>query len=339
MMNIILAINDQYVVQASALIMSIHKNLRKDASIIINIIHSTVTQEHQDIIKNMVKDMDNILEVKFVDMKQFIANKTLYKFLPGGNSAYTTPEVYYRLFIQTVFQEYDKALYLDSDLIVCDDLSELYNTDIKDFYAAAVHEQKSFFKSALELNNKTIEMEDYLVNKLNITDSSYFNSGVMLLNLDKMRKNNVQEKFLDFLYKKYPFFFCDQCVLNSILHGKVKFLDRKYNVAYSNFNANNVISIIHFAGLNKPWNCYKKNEGFELYWKYFKLTPFYNEKEEKVYLKLKSKYLKKKFIKIVLGKKCYRVKLFGYSFRISSKIVNFYRKSKQNIFSLWYNKK
>ena len=334
MMNIVLAINDQYVSQASALIMSIYKNARKDASIKINIIHSSVTQQHQDIMKDMVKDMENISELNFVDMKQFVSNKTLDEFMPGGNSAYRNPEVYYRLFIPTVFHEYDKVLYLDSDLIVCDDLTELYNTDIKDFYACAVHEPKYFFRSVLVLNNKRIKIEDYLVNKLNITDKSYFNSGVMLLNLDEMRKNNIQEKSLAFLSEKYPFAFCDQCVLNSILHGKVKFLDKKYNIFYSIFPTNNKPSVLHYTGAQKPWNYYKKNEGFELYWKYFKLTPFYNEEQENLYLKFKSKYLKKKFIKIVLGKKYYRVKMFGHHFKISPKIVDFYRKAKEKLSSL-----
>ncbi len=83
MMNIVLAINDNFVGQASALIMSIYKNSKKDSEIRINILHSDVTQKHQDIIKDMVKDMENILEVNFIDMKQFVSNKTLDKFMHG----------------------------------------------------------------------------------------------------------------------------------------------------------------------------------------------------------------------------------------------------------------
>ena len=331
MINIVLAINDNFVGQASALIMSIYKNSKKDSELRINILHSDVTKKHQDIIKDMVKDMETISELNFIDMKQFVSNKTLDKFMPGGNSAYTSPEVYYRLFIQTVFSKYDKVLYLDSDLVVCDDLTELYNTDIKDFYVAAISEPKYFFKFTLTLNDKKIKLEDYLTNKLNISNKSYFNSGVMLLNLDKMREDNIQEKSIVFLSKNYPFAFVDQCVLNSILHGKVKFLDRKYNVFYSIFPANNMPSILHFPGAEKPWNYYKKNEGFEFYWKYFKLTPFYNKKQEKLYLKFRNGYQKNKFIKIVLGKRRYRIKIFHRTFSINPSL---YRKIKKKLLSL-----
>ncbi len=179
MINIVLAINDNFVGQASALIMSIHKNAKKDSSIRINILHSDVTQGHQDIVKNMIKDMKNISDLNFVDMKQFVSNKNLDKFMHGTALAHLTPEAYYRLFIPTIFSHYDKVLYLDSDLIVCKDLTELYNTNIDNLYVAAISESQYFFKSTLMLNNKRIKTYDYLANNLNIHDKSYFNSGVM----------------------------------------------------------------------------------------------------------------------------------------------------------------
>lgn len=334
MMNIVLSINDNFVEQASALIMSIHKNSKEDSSIRINILHSDVTQEHQDIIKDMVKNMENILEINFIDMKQFVSNKTLEEFMPGGDSAYISSETFYRLFIPTIFHQHDKILYLDTDLIVCDDLTGLYNTDIKDFYVGAVSEPKYFFKFTLAVNNKKIKIADYLVNKLNIHNKAYFNAGVMLLNLDKIRKDNIQEKSITFLSKNYPFVFVDQDVLNSIFHGKVKFLDRKYNVFYTIFPANNMPSILHFPGAEKPWNYYKKNEGFELYWKYFKLTHFYNEKQGKLYLKFKNGYQKNKFIKIVIGKHKWRIRIFHHTFSIAPKYVEFYRRSKKKLLSV-----
>lgn len=332
MINIVLAINDNFVGQASALIMSIYKNSKKDSELRINILHSDVTKKHQDIIKDMVKDMETISELNFIDMKQFVSNKTLDKFMHGTALAHLTPESYYRLFTPTIFPQYDRILYLDSDLIVCEDLTKLYNTNIDDLYVAAVSESQYFFKSTLMLNNKKIKAEDYLINKLNIHNKSYFNTGVMLLNLDKMREDNIQEKSITFLSKNYPLACCDQCVLNAILNGKVKFLDQKYNIFYSHFPGKNIsISIFHFAGSHKPWNYYKKNLGFDLYWKYFKLTPFYNKKQEKLYLKYKKGLPKNKFIKIVLGKHRYRIKIFHRTFSINPSL---YRRSKKKLLSL-----
>ncbi len=332
MINIVLAINDQFVEQAAALIMSIYKNSKKDSLVRINIIHSTVTKEHQDIMKNMVKDMENISELNFVDMTKFVTNVFLDKFLDKSAVKHMSIETYYRLFIPTVFPQYDKVLYLDSDLIVYEDLTELYNIDINDFYAGVISEGPAFFKSSFGVDGKKIKMEDYLVEKLNIHDKTYFNSGIMLLNLDKMRKDNIQEKALSFLFKNYPLAFCDQCVLNSILNGKVKFLDRKYNV-FSSYSDKNVPSILHFAGPKKPWNYFKQNEYFEKYWDYFKLTPFYNKEDHgKLYLSLKKGYINTPFFKVRLEKHHYKIRILFFHFTVNKKYLSLLctKKSEKN---------
>ena len=54
---------------------------------------------------------------------------------------YYSKTTYYRLFIAEMFTEYTKAVYIDSDTIVQGDISEFFNTDIKDAYVGACHEQ------------------------------------------------------------------------------------------------------------------------------------------------------------------------------------------------------
>lgn len=337
MINIILAINNKFIKQAATTIMSIYKNSKKDSLIKINILHSDVTQQNQDIVKDMVKVMENISELNFIDMSKIVTNNFFDKYMCKEKfCSYVSPETYYRLFIPNLFPDCDKVLYLDSDIIVCEDLTELYNTDIDNLYVGAVPVYKYFFKNILTLNNKKITAENYLTTKLKISNKSYFNAGVLLLNLDKMREDNIQEKMFDFLFKNYPLLYQDQDILNSILKSKIKFLDRKYNVYYKHFRNNERTSILHFAKEQKPWNFYKLNEGFELYWKYFKLTPFYNETEEKLYLNLKNVPQKKQNIKIVLGKNRYRIKFFHYVCSINP---SFYRRSKKKLLSLLCIKK
>ena len=338
-LNIVLATNEQYLKQAAALIMSIHKNSKKDSLIRIYILYSEISQKNQDIIKDMTKNMENIIELKFIDIKQFVSNSFFDKYMYKAKDFfnYTSPETYYRLFIPNLFPDYDKVLYLDSDIIVCEDLTELYNTDIDNLYAGVVSVYKYFFKNIRNLNDNKIISEEYLVNKLKILNKSYFNAGILLLNLNKMREDNIQEKAFKFLFENYPLLYQDQDILNSLFNNKAKFLDRRYNVYYRHFLHNKPTTILHFAGEQKPWNFYKLNEGFELYWKYFKLTPFYNEREEKLYLKLRNVPPKKKNnIKIVLGKQRYRLKIFHNTFSINP---SFYRRSKQKLLSLICTKK
>nr|MCR4662550.1 glycosyltransferase family 8 protein [Endomicrobiaceae bacterium] len=316
MINIVLAVNNKYIGQAAALIMSVHKNTNKKSLMEINILHSEITQQNQNILKDMVKNMVNISKLKFIDMTKIVTSNFFEKYMCKEKfCSYVSAETYYRLFIPNLFSQYDKVLYLDSDVIVCEDLTELYNTDIENLYAGAVSVYKYFFKNVLNLNGTKIISEEYLAKKLNILNKTYFNAGILLLNLSEMRKDNIQEKSFEFLFKNYPLLYQDQDVLNSLFYKKVKFLDRRYNVYYRHFLCNRPATVLHFAGEQKPWNSYKLNEGFELYWKYFKLTPFYNETEEKLYLNLKNvpqKKKKKKNIKIVLGKNRYRIKFFHY---------------------------
>ena len=336
-LNIVLATNEKYLKPTATLIMSIDKNSKKNSSIKIHILHSTITQKKQEIIKDMVKNTENISEINFIDMKQFISDNFFDKFIDTTCLKHINQETYYRLFISEIFPQYDKILYLDVDTIVCEDLTSLYNTNIDNLYVGAVSVYKSFFKNIFILKNKKTIMKDYLKSKLNILNNSYFNAGVLLLNLAEMRKDNFQEKALSFLFKKYPLVYMDQDILNSVCKDKVKFLDRRYNVYYRHFLHNKPTTILHFAGEQKPWNFYKLNEGFELYWKYFKLTPFYNEREEKLYLKLRDVPPKEeKNIKIILGRKKYRIKIFHHTFSINP---SFYRRSKQKLLSLVCTKK
>ena len=59
---------------------------------------------------------------------------------------YITSESFYRLFMPAIFSQYDKMLYLDSDTIVCKDLSQLYNNDIDNFYAGVIKEPISYLE-------------------------------------------------------------------------------------------------------------------------------------------------------------------------------------------------
>ena len=133
--------------------MSIHKNSKKDSLIRIYILYSEISQKNQDIIKDMTKNMENIIELKFIDIKQFVSNSFFDKYMYKAKDFfnYTSPETYYRLFIPNLFPDYDKVLYLDSDIIVCEDLTELYNTDIDNLYAGVVSVYKYLRSKGLKV--------------------------------------------------------------------------------------------------------------------------------------------------------------------------------------------
>lgn len=285
---IIFVANNRFIHQVSALITSIIVNSSKTKLFYFYVLNSDITEQNQTILKNYLYQYNKFYQIKFIDMKNYTSNEILQKYL--NSDTYITPETYYRFYIVEMFSEYKKVLYLDCDMIVVDDICKLYSINIDNYYAAVVEDfavVNSFIKNRHDLFLK-FSWNQYLEEKLHKKDKIYFNAGMLLLNLENLIKNNIEQKLFDFLEKESPLQYQDQDVLNSVFDCKVKFIDEKFNLLQSRFIKEPVI--VHYIGSNKPWNSYKTNKYFELYWKYLKLTPYWDEQNFQLYNKLKSKY-------------------------------------------------
>lgn len=89
---------------------------------------------------------------------------------------------YYRLFIENLFPEYDKILYLDCDIIVLGDISKLYFEDVRDYAVAGVVEQHIKYSKVFS---------DYTQKVVGVDCDHYINSGIMIMNLKKLRELQV----------------------------------------------------------------------------------------------------------------------------------------------------
>ncbi|MBQ8261053.1 MAG: glycosyltransferase family 8 protein [Lachnospiraceae bacterium] len=118
-----------------------------------------------------------------------------------------------KFFIPDILCDVEKVLYLDGDTIVQDDLQQLYSTDIREYFLAAVPDAGD----AAELSFR-----------IGIEAEKYFNSGVMLMNLVKMRRDGVVKKLIDYRMNGFNFF-QDQDAFNYVCKGKVKYCDLSYN--------------------------------------------------------------------------------------------------------------
>jgi len=118
-----------------------------------------------------------------------------------------------KFLLPELLKDIDSVLYLDGDTIVQEELEELFELDISDYYLAAVPD----IGAAAELSYR-----------VGIDSDKYFNSGVMLLNLRCMRDENISEKLLQ--YKKTGInFYQDQDAFNVVCKSKVKYLNKNYN--------------------------------------------------------------------------------------------------------------
>ncbi len=165
-----------------------------------------------------------------------------------------------KIFIAEYLKNVDKVLYLDADTLVQTDLTEVYQTNIKEDYASAVKDglMYQYPEHIRELNLKNKEF--------------YFNSGVMLLNLDKIRQDGITTKAVIY-FNTHNEIFGDQDILNVVFKGKVKPMSYRYNCNSVFFEETDAeflsafwqepvskdtkqvyqnASILHFAG-HKPW--------------------------------------------------------------------------------------
>ena len=175
------------------------------------------------------------------------------------NSSNLTSSSYYRLIVADLLpNKLSKCIYLDLDICVCKDLTELFNIDIKDNYIAGVVDPEYYFSE--EDNYKSINTS---------LKKEHINDGMILMNLKLIRKNNLTKKFIELFNKNLDFHVQD--ILNITCNGKIKILAPKYNskikvLKENNYNllkiykegdiieAINQPYIIHFMDKNKSWN-------------------------------------------------------------------------------------
>ena len=179
-----------------------------------------------------------------------------------------SPVIFYRLIAARIFPHIDKILYLDSDTLVCSDLSELFNTDISNYALGAVRDMAPT-EDADNPNGKYVR--DF--SDTHLSGGPYFNSGVLLLNLKNMAKN---EKLL--LTVKVPLKYPDQDILNVALRDKIRPLALKYNFApgvkiSKNFTgrdrtADKNYTILHFYTIKPYYYQYIPHDIYTLFYKH-----------------------------------------------------------------------
>lgn len=191
-----------------------------------------------------------------------------------------TLPTFYRLLVGNILpQEVDKCIYLDVDMCVRKDLSELFNIQLKNNYIAGVVAAGYYFS------------QKYHLNRLNISSvKKYVNAGMLLINIKEIRKDKITEKFIELSKKNYES--QDQDVLNVVCYGKILTLPPKYNAMVLRLQENNPLLrdlyseediieansnpiIVHYPTKNKPWN----SIGIYLekyWWEVAKKTPYIN---------------------------------------------------------------
>lgn len=191
---------------------------------------------------------------------------------------YYSLSIFYRLFIPSLFPNLDKAIYLDCDIALNADLAALFETDLAGKTLGVVVDQ---VVSVTEI------FKYYTKKHLDIDSVTYFNSGVLLMDLNAMREKRVEENFLE-LINKYNFKTVapDQDYLNFLCRGDVLYLDEgwdRMSVTEEGLPMEKVY-LIHYNMYNKPWH-YDNVPYGDIFWRHAENTPYY-----KTLLEMKANY-------------------------------------------------
>lgn len=260
---IFFAVDDEYIPFLAVTLQSIIEHSKEEYYYVIKVLYTTIKEENKEKIKKYEKENVNI---EFVDLNYYI-EKIKGKLYTRDYFSMTT---YFRLFISNLYPQYNKAIYLDSDVVLLVDVAELYNEDIGDNLVGAVQDdiiqQNEVFQEYVE---KVVGVSSY---------KTYFNAGILVMNLDELRKTNFEEKFLYLLETIRFSVIQDQDYLNRICKGRVKLLDITWNVmpnATKNVNEEN-IKLIHYNYQYKPWH-YDNIPYGKYFWDLAKKTEFYEQ--------------------------------------------------------------
>lgn len=277
---IVLSSDDFYAPYMGVLIQSIIENAHSYNNYDIIILHTDISEENRNLIKSLVKGMANF-SIRFTDISDNIGTRSF--------SVWAHYKKYnvYRLVAPEILSQYDKALYFDSDIVVNNDVAELYSTELGDNLIAAIPDIRYHSWNNEEGNSLQIYARDVL--KLPETHK-YFNSGVLIYNLSEFRKTYTSDFMLDYCSQRH-WQYIDQDVLNITCANKTLFLPQTWNILISADNfatearaplaiyedylaGHKSPKVVHYAGNFMP--CVTPTvDLYWFFWEYARKTPFY----------------------------------------------------------------
>lgn len=248
--------DDGYVMPTCVAIQSLVESKRADTIYDIHIVCASLSEESQQIFRRFESETVHI-HIILQSAERF---SQLHVFREDSFCV-ATPAALLKCVLPELLADYDKVLYMDGDLLVREDLTALFQTELGNAYLGAVTDSGTLYS-----RSKYIRQVQH-----------YFNSGVMLLNLAQMRKDNLPEKLIRTKAEMQDSTLMDQNVLNIVCDGRTVSLPVRYNFLPINLlraaehwtlERLNALygtdypreaslfadaAIIHFSSKDKPW--------------------------------------------------------------------------------------
>ena len=266
--------DDNYLQHCVAMLCSLYEN-NKDMKMVVHLLVDSLSQESRNTISSLSERYGN--QAMFYDMKpEMVENIQLNDIMLNGKKMYSIA-TYYRMFLPSLLpDDIDRILYLDCDIIVLQNVSELYGLNMEGYGVAAVKDATPYdsyhrFKMGLGLQHEA------------------FCAGMMMINLDYWRKKNSQSQLLEYATRPWKrVLMQDQDALNYVFRDSWFQLPYKWGKTplsiapldhtqkwYDICEYVDAPCIYHYAAHAKPWlDVWFPDRNY--YWKYIEVSGYPN---------------------------------------------------------------
>ena len=216
---VVFCFSDFFVPYFAVTFQSLLKNISEQNNYDVLILHTHVSLKNQKLLIKMTRDYTNV-SLRFFDIGYLASS------LHFISNNHVSVETFYRLISNRIFKNYEKVVYLDSDIIIQKDVYELYNTDLKKSLVGAVVDADH----AGEYNGAIPGVKKYTDKILKLKEPyKYFQAGVLIFNIKQMNLEFEEDELTDFAQER-EFMYVDQDVLNVKCENQVTYLDPRWNV-------------------------------------------------------------------------------------------------------------
>ncbi len=258
---VVFASNEKGVLPLSLALWSLLTAAKDSTAYDVSVLSDGISEESCIRLQKIAEGIDSRHRVMFVDMEELLS-----KHIRAEYALYLPRSAWSRLFVPELMPDVQRALYVDIDVLFCDDCSELFTLDMEGAAVGVVYEnpsaENSFFNGTFDIP---------------VEYPGYFNSGVLLMDLEVFRRDKLSECILEAAARYADKLKAqDQDALNAALYDKAYRLHPRWNWNDGNtrrfqkanpsarmwraFEPREVVEaslfpgIMHFIGPHKPWN-------------------------------------------------------------------------------------
>lgn len=244
-MNIAVSMNSKYMSAARGMLFSLRGHSREPI---------TVWLLNHSLSDTDIRKFEAFLRKKcHAELVVIPIDATFFDGMPLDPEGLFSIEAYYRILIPWLLPpEMDRVLWLDSDIIICGDISSFYHMDLNGHCLAACEDERYISAKTRGRDNDRLGID---------RSHRYFNSGVLLMDLERIRKNYNQEDIRILAERiKDRLVFPDQDILNCLFQKNVFYADyllfncEAKSMEYLAEEQKSNVRILHYYGGNKPWD-------------------------------------------------------------------------------------